>query len=169
MHGGSVQASSAGSGRGSCLAVRLPRCDPPAFSEQPAPVPIAQGAGKVLVVDDNVDAADTCATLLEMSGYTVRSAYTPEAALELLRHFTPDVAILDIGLPGMSGYELASRMKNPPHAWRGRLVALTGYGQATDMAASHEAGFDAHVTKPVAPDTLLDLVNTLSSSIDTAS
>ena len=169
MHGGSVEASSMGPGQGSCLAVRLPRCEPPAFSEQPAPVPVAQGVGKVLVVDDNVDAADTCATLLEMSGYTVRSAYTPDAALELLRHFTPDVAILDIGLPGMSGYELASRMKDPPLGYRGRLVALTGYGQATDMAASQEAGFDAHVTKPVAPDTLLDLVNTLSSSIDTPS
>jgi signal transduction histidine kinase/CheY-like chemotaxis protein len=169
MHGGSVHASSAGPGHGSCVSVRLPRCEPPAFSEQPAPVPLAQGAGKVLVVDDNVDAADTCATLLEMSGYTVRSAYTPEAALELLRQFTPDVAILDIGLPGMSGYELAGRMKEPPLAYRGRLVALTGYGQATDMAASQEAGFDAHVTKPVAPDTLLDLVNTLSSSVDTTS
>ncbi len=169
MHGGSVHASSAGSGQGSCVTVRLPRCEAPAFSEEPAAVSLAQGAGKVLVVDDNVDAADTCATLLEMSGYSVRSAYTPEAALELLRHFTPDVAILDIGLPGMSGYELARRMRTAPLGYRGRLVALTGYGQASDMAASQEAGFDAHVTKPVAPDTLLDLVNTLSSSIDTAS
>jgi CheY-like chemotaxis protein len=169
MHGGSVQAASAGLGHGSCMAVRLPLCEPPAASEHMAPPAAARGAGKVLVVDDNVDAADTCATLLEISGYTVRAAYTPEAALEVLPQFTPDVVILDIGLPGMSGYALAARMKAPPIGYRGRLVALTGYGQAADMAASRKAGFDAHLTKPVTGDVLLELVNSLSSSIDSPS
>ena len=80
------------------------------------------------------DWADTCATLLEMSGYDVRVAYTPDAALAMLAEFQPDVAILDIGLPGVSGYELARTMKRQGYA--GRLLALTGYGQSADMAAS---------------------------------
>jgi len=157
MHQGSVHATSAGPGQGSCFTVRLPRCAPPQAREQPV-VPAARGAGNVLVVDDNEDAADTCATLLEMSGYNVRVAYTPEAALETLREFKPRVAILDIGLPGMSGYALARLMRAAPIRYRGRLVALTGYGQAADMAATKDAGFDAHLTKPVPPSTLLDVV-----------
>jgi CheY-like chemotaxis protein len=161
MHGGSVYASSEGPGRGSCLTVRLPLCPAPAASADDKPQVAGQGAGKVLVVDDNEDAADTCATLLEMSGYTVRVAYTPQAALETLRDFQPDVAILDIGLPGMSGHQLAARMKAPPNGYRGRLVALTGYGQLGDMAASRDAGFDAHLTKPVSPDKLLELIDKL--------
>ena len=162
MHGGQVHAASDGPDRGSCFTVRLPLCEPPATSEHTAPEASIQGTGRILVVDDNEDAADTCATLLEMSGYSVRVAYTPEAALEILREFTPQLAILDIGLPGMSGYELAARMKGPGFDYRGRLVALTGYGQAADLAASRLAGFDAHVTKPVGPAELLELIEKLS-------
>jgi signal transduction histidine kinase/ActR/RegA family two-component response regulator len=173
MHGGTVQAASAGPGQGSRLTVRLPLCDPPAEVDSIAPHVVAKGAGRVLVVDDNEDAADTCATLLEMSGYTVRTAYTPESALDILGHFTPDVAVLDIGLPGMSGYDLARILRQPPFNYRGRLIALTGYGQAADVAASRAAGFDAHLTKPVAPATLVEtvkkLTSPLSSSADTPS
>ncbi len=162
MHGGSVQASSAGAGEGSCFSVRLPVCEAPGSVEPLRSTPTARGAGNVLVVDDNEDAADTCATLLEMSGYTVRVAYAPDAALETLHEFKPDVAILDIGLPGMSGYTLAGLMKSDPISYRGRLIALTGYGQSADMAASKRAGFDAHLTKPVSPGDLLDLVQKMS-------
>ena len=162
MHGGTVSAASEGPGRGSCMTVRLPLVEPPASAAQDPQPAAAQGAANVLVVDDNEDAADTCATLLEIHGYTVRVAYLPEAALQLLGEFTPDVAILDIGLPGMSGYMLACRMRE--QGFRGRLVALTGYGQAADMAASRDAGFDAHLTKPVDPATLLELVQRFSSS-----
>ncbi|MDB5874340.1 MAG: hypothetical protein JWQ07_3782 [Ramlibacter sp.] len=171
MHGGSVHATSAGPGDGTCITVRLPQCEPPAAHESPAPKAAARGTGNILVVDDNQDAADTCATFLEMSGFTVRVAYTPEAALEVLREFKADIAILDIGLPGMSGYQLAGLMKAAPTRYGGALVALTGYGQATDMAASQGAGFDAHLTKPVSPDELLALVDklSLSSSADTRS
>jgi signal transduction histidine kinase/ActR/RegA family two-component response regulator len=158
MHGGSVQVTSAGAGQGSCFTVRLPLCDAPAQAATIEPEHAMRGAGKVLVVDDNEDAADTCATLLEIAGYTVRVAYTPEAALETLREFKPDVAILDIGLPRMSGYTLAGLMKDSPSHYRGALVALTGYGQAADMAASRQAGFDAHLTKPVNPGELLELL-----------
>jgi CheY-like chemotaxis protein/anti-sigma regulatory factor (Ser/Thr protein kinase) len=161
MHGGTVHASSAGPGQGSCVTVRLPLCEPPAASEDVAPRSAAQGAGDILVVDDNEDAADTCSTLLEMSGYTVRVAYSPEEAFEILRQFTPQLAILDIGLPGMSGYELARVMRAAPIGFRGRVVALTGYGQAADIAASQDAGFDAHLTKPVGHSQLLEVVDKL--------
>jgi signal transduction histidine kinase/ActR/RegA family two-component response regulator len=161
MHGGRVRASSAGPGRGACITVELPLCEAPADKGQPPAQAPPSGAGRILVVDDNEDAADTCASLLEISGYTVRVAYTPAGALEVLREFAADVAILDIGLPGMSGYELAALLKSPAHDYHGRLVALTGYGQAADIAASQEAGFDAHLTKPVAPGTLLELVGKL--------
>jgi signal transduction histidine kinase/ActR/RegA family two-component response regulator len=174
MHGGSVQVTSAGSGQGSRFTVRLPLCDAPAPAAAPQESGAMKGAGKVLVVDDNEDAADTCAALLEIAGYTVRVAYTPEAALDSLRDFTPEVAILDIGLPRMSGYTLAGLMKDAPGNYRGALVALTGYGQAADMAASQAAGFDAHLTKPVNPGELLELLVELStrnanSSADTPS
>ena len=162
MHGGHVHATSAGLGLGTCITLRLPLCEAPARDEEAAPRPVIQGAGKILVVDDNEDAADTCAALLEVSGYTVRVGYTPEAALEILRGFTPDLSILDIGLPGMSGYALAGRMRAPPIGYRGRLLALSGYGQPADVGNSKAAGFDAHLTKPVAPSELLELVDKLS-------
>jgi len=158
LHGGDVSASSAGPGRGTRFTVRLPLCQAPENPQAASSAPAGAGTGRVLVVDDNEDAANTSASLLEMAGYTVRVAYRPEAALEVLREFTPDLAILDIGLPGMSGYELAGRLKSADVDYRGRLVALTGYGQASDREASRQAGFDAHLTKPVPPDDLLALV-----------
>jgi signal transduction histidine kinase/CheY-like chemotaxis protein len=163
MHGGSVRATSGGAGQGTCVTVRLPVCEAPAVALVPEAAPHAlapaakeQGHARVLVVDDNEDAADTCATLLQMSGYDVQVAYTPEAALEIVPQFEPGVAILDIGLPGMNGYELARTLKRL--GYKGKLTALTGYGQAADMAASKAAGFDAHLTKPVTPKELLELV-----------
>jgi CheY-like chemotaxis protein len=167
MHGGRVTASSEGLGRGTRITVHLPLCEPPAaVAPSAAPAVRGQGTGRILVVDDNEDAADTCGTLLQMSGYDVQVAYTPEAALQMLDEAMPDVAILDIGLPGISGYELARRMRE--RGWRGRLAAVTGYGQAADMAASKAAGFDAHLTKPVSPEQLLDLVASLTSPSATA-
>ena len=156
MHGGSVVAHSGGAGLGTSLTVRLPLREPPAAAPKPAPKALDRGSGRVLVVDDNQDAADTCATLLEMTGYDVRVAYTPQSALEAMGEFQPHVAVLDIGLPGMSGFELAREMKQ--RGYVGRLAALTGYGQAADMAASKAAGFDAHLTKPVTPSELTELV-----------
>jgi len=166
MHGGSVAASSEGPGRGSCITVALPLCPAPMRPSSAAPPVLDKGSGRVLVVDDNEDAADTCATLLEISGYEVKVAYTPEDALDLLAQWPPDVAILDIGLPGMSGYDLAREFRKRNYA--GRLAALTGYGQAADMVASKLAGFDAHLTKPVAPQELLELVAKLTATPSTA-
>ncbi len=161
MHGGTLRAESPGPGQGSRFTLSLPRTAAPAA---PAPAPAAgpvAAVGKILVVDDNQDAADTAATLLEMTGYQVRTAYEPQSAIAAFEDFRPDVALLDIGLPGMSGYELARRLRQSPHGGRSRLVALTGYGTAADVARSREAGFDRHLSKPAAPDKLLETVQAL--------
>ena len=161
MHGGSVAAESAGPGRGTTLRVRLPLAASPAPREEPGPAPAAPGAGQVLVVDDNRDAADTTAALLEISGYEVHVAYGPDAALAILGRRAPQVALLDIGLPGMSGYELARRVRAHPNGARCRLIALTGYGQADDIVMARRSGFDTHLTKPVAADVVLECVAAL--------
>jgi CheY-like chemotaxis protein len=103
----------------------------------------------VLVVDDNVDAADLLAELLASRGYTTHVAHDGAAALRLAHDLAPDVALLDIGLPAMDGYELARRLRDLP-SWRGvKLLALTGYGQNMDRARSREVGFDDHLIKPI--------------------
>ncbi len=158
MHGGTVHAASDGEGRGSRFLVRLPCVAGPETSGGTSIGNASRGAGKVLVVDDNRDAADTVATVLELSGYEVQVAYDPSQALALAKRFSPDVALLDIGLPGMSGYQLAERLRSAEHGYAGRLVALTGYGQESDMAEAHAAGFDAHLTKPAQPQALLDVL-----------
>jgi CheY-like chemotaxis protein len=159
MHGGTVQAESGGDGRGSAFSIVLPTIAPPATpSDAAAPPPASGGKGRVLLVDDNQDAADTAAALLEISGYEVQVAYDPGVALTLLDRFAPQVAVLDIGLPGMSGYELAARVRAHRNGAHCYLVALTGYGTAADVANAHEAGFHQHLVKPAAPDALLDAI-----------
>lgn len=156
MHGGTVQAASEGEGRGSTITLRLPLAQPPALTAD-APAATAGGGdrGRVLLVDDNQDAADTAAALLELSGYEVRVAYDPGVAVTLLDQFVPQVAVLDIGLPGMSGYELAARVQAHRNGRACRLIALTGYGTATDVAKAQAAGFGQHLVKPAPPDALL--------------
>ena len=159
MHGGTVSDESAGLGRGSTFTVRLPLhgAEPDAASALlPLPLPVeALAAGRrVMVVDDNHDAADTLAELLRLFGHTVAVAREPLAALELAEQFDPDVAILDIGLPGIDGYELAERLRRQAGGNGRRLIALTGYGQAGDRSRSRAAGFDLHLVKPVDFDAL---------------
>jgi signal transduction histidine kinase/CheY-like chemotaxis protein len=161
MHGGMVRAQSAGEGRGSVFVLLLPAIPAPRREVPPAEgtPSAAEGArGRVLVVDDNRDAADTAASLLQLSGYEVQVAYDPGVALALLDRFAPDIALLDIGLPGMSGYELAGRMREHPHGKGCMLVALTGYGTQADVAQARAAGFDHHLVKPAAPEDLLGVV-----------
>ncbi len=161
MHGGSVAAESDGPGRGTTMRVRLPLAASPApRAAAPAPA-AAPGAGKVLVVDDNRDAADTTAALLEISGYEVHVAYEPDGALAILDRHAPQVALLDIGLPGMSGYELARHVRAHPNGARCRLIALTGYGQTDDVLMAQRSGFDLHLTKPAPADVLLERVAAL--------
>jgi signal transduction histidine kinase/ActR/RegA family two-component response regulator len=150
LHGGSVTAHSEGVGRGSEFRVSLPYSELEAPPEAPAAhLDSHARALEVLVVDDNVDAAETLAELLQVWGHTVRVVHDGFAALEAAGAHAPDVVLLDIGLPRMDGFEVARRLRaNPAHA-RCTLVALTGYGQSEDRARAHEAGFDHHLTKPV--------------------
>lgn len=119
-----------------------------------------EGKGtRVLLVDDNVDALQTLHVLLEMQGFQVQSFATPDEAIARAPSFRPEVCVLDIGLPGMDGYELARRLQRS--GLRARYVALTGYGQASDRERSAAAGFHVHLTKPVQLDPLLDALKPL--------
>ncbi|NYE60321.1 signal transduction histidine kinase [Duganella sp. 1224] len=149
LHGGQVTASSAGAGQGSRFEVTLPLVAPPEVATADAPRPGAGGL-RVLLVDDNIDAAATGAALLELMGHEVRVAHTGTGALDALRQQLPDVAILDIGLPDMDGYALARAMREQAAGAPLRLVALTGYGQKEDVERAYQANFDLHLTKPAA-------------------
>jgi CheY-like chemotaxis protein len=116
-----------------------------------------QGPRRVLVVDDNLDSADTMAELMRIWGHEVRTAHDGPSALECAREFLPQVILLDVGLPGMDGYELARRLRADGLAGE-LLVSVTGYGQEEDRRLAQEAGFDHHLTKPVHPEALLRLV-----------
>jgi len=122
--------------------------------------PVTAGS-RVLVVDDNEDAAATLAMLLELSGYRTRTARDGLQALQIAREFEPQIGLLDIGLPFIDGRELARRLRQGPDGARLVLVALSGWGQALDREASASAGFDAHLVKPVDPQVLMDLLAVL--------
>jgi signal transduction histidine kinase len=151
LHGGTVSASSAGSGKGSEFVVLLPRVPPSAASDTPAaPLPVADGRRKrVLVADDNADVADTMAVLLRHCGYEVDVAHDGIEAFTAAARAKPDVALLDIGMPRMSGYELARRIRAEPWGRNLPLIAVTGWGQEEDKRNALEAGFQYHLTKPV--------------------
>jgi PAS domain S-box-containing protein len=157
MHDGSVEALSAGNGHGSEFVVRLPAVPDAAASDDELPGAAMQKR-RILVVDDNVDAAESIAMILQLDGYNVRCAYDGLAVLSVTREFHPDVVILDIGLPGMSGYEVARQLRDQPDFQRTLIIAVTGYGQEADRRSSKEAGIDHHLTKPVDPSTLQNLL-----------
>ena len=150
MHGGTVEAYSA-LGQGSEFVVRLPIAVSPASQPPSPPKETAEPTGpslRVLVVDDNVDAAQSLAMLLKDSGHQVRMAHTGPTALEAALDYRPNVVLLDIGLPKMDGYEVAKRIRQQPFLQNVVLVAMTGYGQDTDRQRSQEVGFNAHLLKP---------------------
>jgi PAS domain S-box-containing protein len=150
LHGGQVYAASGGPGRGSEFTVLLPLAAGACQEDTgAAPAPAGRGqARRVLVVDDNADAADTLARLLRVQGHRVGVAHDGPAALELARSLRPEVVFLDLGMPVMDGYAVARRLRSAPEAAGALLVALTGWGQEEDRRRSKEAGFDEHVTKP---------------------
>jgi signal transduction histidine kinase len=146
MHGGSVSARSSGPGQGSTFEVRLPIVDAPRKREE-APSIASVSPRRILIVDDNTDAADSLALLLQMEGHVAQPVYGPNEALERATEFDPEIILLDIGLPGMDGYEVAKRVR--ARGSKAQIVALTGYGQFEDIERAHAAGFDAHLVKPV--------------------
>lgn len=148
MHGGRVEASSAGLGHGSRFSVRLPMAVRPAApAPAPDPIPAAQPR-RVLVIDDNCDSADTLAMMLEMLGHEAQRIYDPRAAEQAVLDFCPDVVFLDIGMPGISGYDVARRLRASTLGPALTLVAVTGWGQPEDRRRTAEAGFDHHLVKP---------------------
>jgi CheY-like chemotaxis protein len=160
MHGGTVEARSDGPGKGSEFVVRLP------LAATPGAVPGGEAGGgnpadlapppahRLLVVDDNVDAAESLAVLLRLQGHEVRVAHDGPGALSLVGVYRPEVVFLDLGMPGMDGYEVARRLRRQFGPGDVRLAALTGWGQPEDRRRSQEAGFDLHLVKPVDPTTL---------------
>ncbi|HWZ90483.1 MAG TPA: ATP-binding protein, partial [Polyangiaceae bacterium] len=164
LHGGTVSASSGGRGAGSIFTIRLPAASAvhaPRGVANPAPATLARAAVcRVLVVDDNSDAAELMARAMSELGCETRIAHDGPSALALVEIFRPELALLDIGLPVMDGYELAGRIRSRPGAERVRLVAVTGYGQKSDVEQAFAAGFDEHLTKPVDLLRLRALVST---------
>jgi PAS domain S-box-containing protein len=154
MHHGSVRAHSEGVGKGSAFTIRLPRVPAPQESEALIVASAPAAPRRILIVDDNVDAADSLAMLLKLDGHEVHTVYGAEEALEACSHLQPQVIFLDIGLPQMDGYEVARRLRGRNGHGPLHLVALTGYGQKDDRERSHAAGFNNHLVKPVTPEAL---------------
>jgi CheY-like chemotaxis protein len=158
LHGGEVRAHSRGAGTGSEFIVELPAVAAPAPAAGDAKDLESFPARRILIVDDNRDSADTLGALLGTLGANVSVVYTGRAALEALDTFDPDVAILDIGMPEMDGYDVARRIRSRADRARVLLIALTGWGQEHDKQRARMAGFDHHVVKPPDIDALRGLV-----------
>ncbi|MGZ8228884.1 MAG: response regulator [Burkholderiales bacterium] len=173
MHGGVVEARSAGPERGSEFVVRLPLLAPedltltvaPARAPAAAPPTVNGSALRILVVDDNQDSALSMTLLLELQGHAVQVANAGQAALNIAGEQKPDVILLDIGMPGMNGYEVARRLRSQPDFADTLLVAITGYGHATDVQQTKSAGFDHHLVKPIDYDKLQSLLASRSDAL----
>jgi CheY-like chemotaxis protein len=168
MHGGTVDARSEGPGRGSEFTVRLPILSdatrPLAAPATTKPVPAVRR--RILIVDDSEDGAESLAMLLQLAGHETHKAHDGQAAIEAAERLRPDAILLDIGLPIMNGFEVCSHIRRQPWGKDLVLVALTGWGQDEDRQKSREAGFDAHMVKPVDHDLLMTLLGSLPSPMD---
>ena len=149
MHGGSVRARSGGLAQGSTCEIRLPLIEHVSRTQEEAAPRSRSVATRILIVDDNQDAADSLAALLTLEGHTIERAYSAADALRRAVPFGAEVVLLDIGLPQMDGYELARRLRRLPELRATRLIAVTGYGQPQDRERAMAAGFDEHLIKPV--------------------
>jgi CheY-like chemotaxis protein len=161
LHGGTIEATSVGEGRGSRFTVRLPRCAAPVSDEAPgAALETRAGPSRILIVEDNEDARQMLKVLLTLATHEVYDAPDGLSGIEMAEAVEPEIALVDLGLPGMDGYEVARRLR----ARRGKdlfLVALSGYGQIEDRRRALEAGFDLHIVKPVNPDRLSSVIASL--------
>ena len=164
LHGGTVRAASAGPGHGSTFRIELPAVAA-AAAGHPAEAATARavnGAGtRVLVVDDNRDAADTLGEMLAMSDFSVTTEYSGEAAVRAVERDAPDAVLLDIGLPDIDGYEVCRRIRHLTVSRQPVVIALTGWGQDQDRDRATAAGFNAHLTKPAEPERILALLHEL--------
>ena len=160
LMGGAVSVHSEGVGHGSAFQLRLPSAGAP---EAVAPLDgvTVQRQRRLLVVDDNIDAADAIGTLLNLSGFAVETAHDPDSAMARAIATDPDLGLLDIGLPGMTGYELARKFSAHPVVSRAKLIALTGYGQPGDTAQAQAAGFAGYLVKPVDVEQLRERIESI--------
>jgi PAS domain S-box-containing protein len=170
LHGGTIDAFSPGLGMGSEFVVHLPALEAPAPSPAHRPervsIPGEKHPLRILVVDDNADAADGMALIFEMGGDTVRVAYDGEPALEIAGEFRPEVVLLDLGMPGLDGYEVARRLRRAPETHHAFLIAMTGWGQPQDRLRSMQAGFHRHIVKPVEPAEIERQLDEIRSRLD---
>jgi CheY-like chemotaxis protein/two-component sensor histidine kinase len=160
LHGGTIEARSDGPGKGSEFIVRLPAATPihSALASTPAVTAVDHRRSlRIVVADDNRDAAATLATLLELDGHQVEVAHSGDQALNLIEALRPDIALLDIGMPMLDGYAVARRVRAMAWSTRIKLVAVTGWGQAHDRERAQRAGFDQHWVKPIEAGALLAL------------
>jgi CheY-like chemotaxis protein len=165
MHGGSIEARSAGEGQGSEFIVRLPVLTEVATQHGPDAASESQPQRRVLIVDDNRDSADSLAMLMQITGNETYVAHDGVEAVEAVEKYRPEVVLLDIGLPEMDGHEVCRRVREQPWGKDIVVIALTGWGQEDDRRKSEEAGFDGHLVKPVDYDKLLELLSSLTSMV----
>ena len=174
LHGGSIRALSPGVGKGSEFVIRLPLATMPSNKQATdkthsgSAVLATRTGRRILVVDDNVDAARMMADALEAVGHDTRVAFDGPAALEVAAGFQPDAALLDLGLPLMDGYELAEQLVEADLRRSLILVAVTGYGQLSDQERTRAAGFHAHIVKPVDLSQLMNLLERLLAALPTS-
>jgi PAS domain S-box-containing protein len=159
LHGGSLDAASPGPGLGSTFTLRLPAAQPPAGVQAPAGAEHKPGAWRVMVVDDNRDSADSTCAILRLLGNHVECTYSGAEALELAQRFKANAVLLDLAMPGMDGFETLRRMRELPGMANTFGIAMTGYGSQEDRRRTLDAGFDAHLIKPVELDQLIALLN----------
>ena len=165
LHGGSVRAQSEGAGHGSMFEIRLPRAAEVVVALPCAQAGVDSGKPTVLLIEDNEDGREMMATMLGAYGYSVQQAADGVQGVQMAHAGAPDVALVDIGLPGIDGYEVARRLRNDAATRNIKLIALTGYGLADDQRRVMEAGFDVHLVKPVDLDHLLEAIGSFSPAV----
>jgi len=163
LHGGSVQAVSAGPGLGSVFTFTLPALAMPLPDSAPAAAPSSVPARRVAIIEDNADSRETLRLLFEMYGHEVHEASDGPSGVELVLRVQPDAAFVDVGLPGFDGYEVARRIRAAPNGRRVQLIAVTGYGLPADQAQARQAGFNHHAVKPVHPSQVNALLRDLDA------
>jgi CheY-like chemotaxis protein len=159
MHGGTIEAYSAGLGQGSSFTVRLPRAMPAGPTEEQHSLDEVAGGLRVLVIDDNRDSADSATDVLRLLGNQVETAYDGESGIAASVRFRPHMILLDLAMPGMDGFEARRQLHELGGSLSPYLVAMTGFGNEEDKRRTRAAGFDAHLTKPVELDALVKLLN----------